>query len=234
MVRQCPAQVTSFETAGTTGTTQTFYEELARRLGELEVPECSLPLHVQLPTANQRNSPWPRALLPCKHSYSGTITLCSHCQTLVTALGLLQRPCASCCCCRPLTVDPCRPQAKGSLKNFELRGVYFSGNPRHVIPREPWGPGEGSLKKALPSKPRLCAQRRGALAIAQPKGAPPLPPFERWSFAEMRYVQWLVDMHSVHYALEAAVADATTVAATEHYSSASSPTLRANRPWNPP
>ena len=66
-----------------------------------------------------------------------------------------------------------------------------------------------------------CGQRRGALAIAQPKGAPPLPPFERWSFAEMRYVQWLVDMHSVHYTLEAAVADATTVAATEHYSSAS-------------
>ena len=68
---------------------------------------------------------------------------------------------------------------------------------------------------------RTAAQKRGALAIAQPKGAPPLPPFERWSFAEMRYVQWLVDMHAVHYTLEAAVADATTVAATEHYSSAS-------------
>ena len=39
----------------------------------------------------------------------------------------------------------------------------------------------------------------------------------------MRYVQWLVDMHSVHYTLEAAVADATTVAATEHYSSACAP-----------
>lgn len=31
------AQVTSFETAGETGTSQTFHEELARRLGELEV-----------------------------------------------------------------------------------------------------------------------------------------------------------------------------------------------------
>lgn len=53
--------------------------------------------------------------------------------------------------------------------------------------------------------------------MAQPKGAKPLPPFQMWSFREIRYIQWLADQHAVHYALEAAVADATTVAATEHY-----------------
>jgi hypothetical protein len=60
-------------------------------------------------------------------------------------------------------------------------------------------------------------QRQGALRVAQPRGAEPLPPFHKWSFREMRYIQWLVDMHTVHYALEAALADAVTVAATEHY-----------------
>ncbi len=59
-------------------------------------------------------------------------------------------------------------------------------------------------------------QKEGALQIAHPKGSE-LPPFERWSFKERRYIQWLVDMHSAHYALEAAVADASVVAATEHY-----------------
>lgn len=53
--------------------------------------------------------------------------------------------------------------------------------------------------------------------MAQPQGATPLPPFQKWSFREIRYIQWLADQHAVHYALEAAVADATTVAATEHY-----------------
>ena len=60
-------------------------------------------------------------------------------------------------------------------------------------------------------------QREGALKVARPKGSQPLPPFHKWSFREERYIQWLADMHTVHYALEAAVADATTVAATEHY-----------------
>ena len=63
----------------------------------------------------------------------------------------------------------------------------------------------------------MCVQKEGALQIAQPKGAPPLPPFERWSFRERRYIQWLADMHTAHYTLEAAIADAAVVAATEHY-----------------
>ena len=63
----------------------------------------------------------------------------------------------------------------------------------------------------------MCMQKEGALQIAQPKGAPPLPPFERWSFKERRYIQWLADMHTAHYTLEAAIADAAVVAATEHY-----------------
>ena len=60
-------------------------------------------------------------------------------------------------------------------------------------------------------------QKEGALQIARPKGSPPLPPFEQWSFKERRYIQWLADMHNTHYALEASVADATVVASTEHY-----------------
>lgn len=60
-------------------------------------------------------------------------------------------------------------------------------------------------------------QRQGALAVARLKGAGPLPPFHQWSFREMRYTQWLADMHTVHCALEAAVADAIAVAAGEHY-----------------
>jgi hypothetical protein len=71
-------------------------------------------------------------------------------------------------------------------------------------------------------------QRQGALKIAQPKGVKPLPPFEKWSFREIRYVQWLTDMHTVHYALEAAIADATTVATTEHYSKSLVTTCRGH------
>ncbi|KAK9906600.1 hypothetical protein WJX75_004761 [Coccomyxa subellipsoidea] len=98
-----------------------------------------------------------------------------------------------------------------------------------------WGSGEPADLDALqvtsfeadsgPERPfyeqlaRRLAQleRQGALRVAQPRGAEPLPPFHKWSFREMRYIQWLVDMHTVHYALEAALADAVTVAATEHY-----------------
>ncbi len=61
------------------------------------------------------------------------------------------------------------------------------------------------------------AQAAGELAVAQPEGAAPLPPFERWGFREERYIQWLADMQAAHLSLEAAVADATTVASTEHY-----------------
>lgn len=51
-------------------------------------------------------------------------------------------------------------------------------------------------------------QAEGALAVAQPAGAAPLPPFERWAFAEAHYVQHLADLLCVHTALEAAVARA--------------------------
>ena len=74
----------------------------------------------------------------------------------------------------------------------------------------------------------FASQRTGALQVARPKGAPPLPPFERWSFGEMRYAQWLVDQHCSHYALEAAIADATTVAATEHCAGANPPLMHAS------
>lgn len=44
------------------------------------------------------------------------------------------------------------------------------------------------------------------LNIAQPKSAKPLPPFEKWSFSETRYIQYMCDQHNVHCALEEAVA----------------------------
>ena len=44
------------------------------------------------------------------------------------------------------------------------------------------------------------------LNIAQPKSAKPLPPFEKWSFSEKRYIQYMCDQHNVHCALEEAVA----------------------------
>lgn len=51
-------------------------------------------------------------------------------------------------------------------------------------------------------------QAEGALAVAQPAGAAPLPPFERWAFDEAHYVQHLADLLAVHAALEAAIARA--------------------------
>ena len=60
-------------------------------------------------------------------------------------------------------------------------------------------------------------QAAGELQVAPRPGAAPLPPFQRWSFREEHYIQWLADMQAAHLTLEAAVADAAAVAATEHY-----------------
>jgi len=49
------------------------------------------------------------------------------------------------------------------------------------------------------------------LNIAQPDKAKPLPPFEQWSFTEKRYIQYMCDQQNVHYALEAAIAEAVAV-----------------------
>lgn len=48
-------------------------------------------------------------------------------------------------------------------------------------------------------------QVRGMLNIAQPKSAKPMPPFEKWSFSEKRYIQYMCDQHNVHCAMEEAV-----------------------------
>lgn len=64
-------------------------------------------------------------------------------------------------------------------------------------------------------------QARGALTSAQPQTSEPLPPFERWSMAAPRYIQFLVDLHHVHAALEATIAAAPKIAATKHYGAAS-------------
>lgn len=58
------------------------------------------------------------------------------------------------------------------------------------------------------SEPEVYVQVRGMLNIAQPKSAKPLPPFEKWSFTEQRYIQYMCDQHNVHSALEEAVAAA--------------------------
>jgi hypothetical protein len=50
------------------------------------------------------------------------------------------------------------------------------------------------------------------MPVARAKGAKPLPPFERWAFAEAHYLQYLCDMLSVHSALEQALASCTAAA----------------------
>jgi len=45
-------------------------------------------------------------------------------------------------------------------------------------------------------------QSEGLLNVARPEGAAPLPPFQRWAFAEAHYRQHLADLLSVHAALE--------------------------------
>ncbi len=52
------------------------------------------------------------------------------------------------------------------------------------------------------------AQRQGELAVAQPKGSRPPPPFERWSFRKRRYVQYLRDQLEVHAVMETAISAA--------------------------
>ena len=52
------------------------------------------------------------------------------------------------------------------------------------------------------------SQRQGELAVAQPKGSRPPPPFERWSFRKRRYVQYLRDQLEVHAVMEAAISAA--------------------------
>lgn len=61
----------------------------------------------------------------------------------------------------------------------------------------------------MPTNPCLVyLQRQGELAVAQPKGSRPLPPFERWSFRKRRYVQYLRDQLEVHAVMEAAISAA--------------------------
>ena len=79
----------------------------------------------------------------------------------------------------------------------------------------------------------MCAQRQGELAVAQPKGSPPPPPFERWSFRKRRYVQYLRDQLEVHAVMEtaisAAVGDDSAQDPGTHADAASSPTARLAR-----
>lgn len=51
-------------------------------------------------------------------------------------------------------------------------------------------------------------QSQGALSVAQLQGSKPLPPFERWAFAEAHYVQYLADLYAVHAGLERSMAQA--------------------------
>ena len=72
------------------------------------------------------------------------------------------------------------------------------------------------------------AQAKGALSAAQ--GSGPLPPFERWSMAGHRYVQFLTDLRHVHSALEAAIAAVPFAAAQKQIGAPAglaSPTLLA-------
>ena len=65
----------------------------------------------------------------------------------------------------------------------------------------------------LPGHSLTTVQARGMLKVAQPTNVRALPPFEKWSFAEEHYVQYLADQQQVHYMMEASVAEALAVAA---------------------
>lgn len=70
----------------------------------------------------------------------------------------------------------------------------------------------------------LLQQTKGLLNIAQPQKSKPLPSFEKWSFTEKRYIQYMCDQQNVHYALEAAIAEAVAIGpAGPHKASAVQP-----------
>jgi len=45
-------------------------------------------------------------------------------------------------------------------------------------------------------------QAEGALSVARPRSAPPIPPFQHWAFAESHYQQHLADLLIVHSTIE--------------------------------
>jgi len=80
-------------------------------------------------------------------------------------------------------------------------GVSESGGPSEA-PKQPLPLYEDLVRylQLLDSK--------GEISVARPKGAAPLPPFEKWSFGDERFLQYLVDLQCVHVALETAVSQA--------------------------
>jgi len=55
-------------------------------------------------------------------------------------------------------------------------------------------------------------ETNGSLKVVQPQGAPPLPPFEKWSFTRDHYLQYLADQYTLHEALERAFSEEITCA----------------------
>lgn len=66
-------------------------------------------------------------------------------------------------------------------------------------------------------------QSQGALGVAKLPGSKPLPPFERWAFAEEHYVQYLADLYAVHADLERSVAQAAAALGSASPAAAASP-----------
>ncbi len=183
--------------AGTPQHEELFHAQLARRLGELEVrgaPEISRhrvlgsSAHASL-TALGSSAP------PAYRCLTATVQWDANPRGLA---ALRQAECAW----------PLRPAHKGSGPHTRTRKLHCCDAtifPQCIALGHPVAASQNA------------AQAAGELAVAQPEGAAPLPPFERWGFREERYIQWLADMQAAHLSLEAAVADATTVASTEHY-----------------
>eukprot|EP00887_Chlorella_sp_A99_P003140 scaffold9.g3140.t1 len=113
-------------------------------------------------------------------------------------------------------VDP-REAARGRVEYVKVKN-WGSGKPddleglRVQSTRQAFSAGQPFYEQLARRLEAL--EEGGSLATKQPKGAPPLPSFDRWAFKLDHYLQWLADMRAVHVALEAALAAAVAAVKT--------------------
>lgn len=92
-------------------------------------------------------------------------------------------------------VDYVKVQDWGSGNQEDLGELKVESSTRSVDPSSV--PFHEQLARHLDA-----LQAQGSLAVAQPEGSKPLPPFEKWAFARIHYIQYLADLLKAHQALE--------------------------------